>query len=59
MQYWEDDNYKAALTKYSEFNQMCLSLNQFNPQDCWAFEKRDKYAIEMNRIKESYKAITE
>lgn len=29
--YWEDVEYKDAIKEYSEWNQRCLTLNEFNP----------------------------
>lgn len=52
--YWEDEEYKEALQGYSDYSKMCGSLNQFNPNDQWAFNKRDMYSKKMNEVKKNY-----
>lgn len=56
--YWENEDYKEALNGYSDYSQMCRSLNQFNPKDQWAFSKRDMYAEKMNEIKEKFSSTS-
>lgn len=53
--YWVDESYIKALESYSTYNKMCLSLNIFNREDNWAFEKRKYYAKIMDDIKNRYK----
>lgn len=49
--YWEDVEYKDAIKEYSEWNQRCLTLNEFNPNDSWAFTKRDECVKRLADIK--------
>ena len=55
--YWEDEEYKVAIEKYSDFKQRCNSLNKFDPKDNWAFQKRDEWAKKVNEIKNRYKFV--
>ena len=48
--YWEDEEYKSALDKYSEYNQRCYALNPFNPSDSEMFRLRDECALKMKKI---------
>ncbi|WP_252251157.1 hypothetical protein [Clostridium sp. VAP52] len=54
--YWEDEEYKIAIKEYSEFRQRSYSLNEFNHNDTWAFQKRDEWAKKVNEIKNRYKS---
>lgn len=49
--YWEDEEYKVAIKEYSNYRQRCYSLNEFNPNDNWAFQKRDEWAKKVAEIK--------
>lgn len=52
--YWKDKEYIKALESYSEFNQICRSLNEFDIENQWAFDKRNWYTNKMNEIKKKY-----
>jgi hypothetical protein len=55
IEYWEDEEYKEAVKGYSEYNQRCSMLNEFDSNNRSCFNKRDEYALKMNLIKEKYK----
>lgn len=55
--YWLDKSYINALENYSNYHKICLSLNPFNPEDNWAFEKRKYYSNIMNDIKNNYEKM--
>lgn len=38
--YWKDKEYEKALDSYSEFNKICRSFNEFDPENQWAFYKK-------------------
>ena len=49
--YWDNPEYNEVIKNYSEYRQMCGSLNEYDPKDQWAFEKRDLYLRKASRIK--------
>lgn len=55
--YREDKEYNVAIKEYSYYRQLCYSLNEFNSNDNWAFQKRDEWAKKVNEIKNSYKSV--
>ena len=54
--YWQTKEYIDILSAYTEISTYCRLLNPFDVENLKYFKKRDKYAIELKRIKSHYES---